>query len=436
MNHDIIKKVIFDQHEIIKNSVIIDRPRFVFEDNANYILTGLRRSGKSTLLYSKVLDLIKGGVSYNQIIYINFEDDRLLEFKLKDFDDILEVSHELSNSKKYYFFDEIQNIYGWEKFARRIADSKEFVYITGSNAKMLSREMEMTLGGRYISKYITPYSFNEYLKANKFIATQSTKSIGNNNALFNNYLEFGGLPETILLKNKREYIQGVYQKVLLNDIILHNNIRNENAIKVLIKKIAETVKDEMSYTKLFNVLKTIGFTISKDTIIDYISHAKDSYLIFDIKNYYSSFIDKESVPKYYFTDNGVLNLFLDDKKGILLENIVAAHLKQKYPKNLYYIKSSKTGIDVDFYIPSKYAIQVAYTLGNPSSETHLREINNLIKLKHITKEPITPLIITTDKSQTISINNENIEVVNIIDFITNKSKRFCVFEVNGGELED
>lgn len=418
MNHDVLKKVIFDQHEIIKNSTIIKRPRFVF-DNYNYILTGLRRSGKSTLLYSKVLDLIKSGVLYNQIIYINFEDDRLLEFTLKDFDDIIEVSHELTSLKKYYFFDEIQNIDGWEKFARRIADSKEFVYITGSNAKMLSSEMEKALGGRYISKYITPYLFTEYLNANNFVSEWSTKSVGNKNALFDTFLRFGGLPETISLNNKREYVQSVYQKVLLNDIILHNNIRNENAIKVLIKKVAETVKDEMSYTKFFNILKSIGFSVSKDTIIDYISHIKNSYLIFDLKNYYATFIDRESSPKYYFTDNGILSLFLDDKKGILLENIVAIHLKQKFSEDLYYIKSSKTGIDVDFYIPSKYAIQVVYNLNNSNNETYTKEINNLIKLKHSTKEPIIPLVVTYDKSQTIMTDNENIEVVNIIDFITN-----------------
>ena len=164
MNHDILKEVIFDQHEIIKKTKIVPRD-YDFDLNANYVLIGLRRAGKSTLLYKIVKDLVEKGIEWNQIIYINFEDERLAEFSLNDFNDLLSVQAELTDKIGYFFLDEIQNIEGWEKFARRMADSKEHTFITGSNAKMLSQEIENRLGGRYFTKYITPYNFKEFLTA-------------------------------------------------------------------------------------------------------------------------------------------------------------------------------------------------------------------------------------------------------------------------------
>ena len=181
MNHRILKSIIFDQHEIIKN-FNINKREYNFDLNANYVLVGLRRAGKSTLLYKIVQDLIEQGIEWNQIIYIYFEDERLTDFTIQDFNDILLVQSELSNKKGYFFFDEIQNIDGWEKFARRLADSKEHIFITGSNAKMLSSEIEKTLGGRFLSKYISPYNFREFLTAKQQDFSESsilsTKSSG------------------------------------------------------------------------------------------------------------------------------------------------------------------------------------------------------------------------------------------------------------------
>ena len=158
MNHNILKQVILEQIEIIQNAEIIERD-YIFEKNINYILVGLRRAGKSTLLYKIARELVETGCDWSQMIYINFEDDRLLGFTNSDFNDIIETAYELTDEKDiYYFFDEIQIIDGWEHFARRMADQKKHVYITGSNAKMLSSEMEKVLGGRYLSKMIMPFS--------------------------------------------------------------------------------------------------------------------------------------------------------------------------------------------------------------------------------------------------------------------------------------
>ena len=143
MNHALLKSVIYDQHEFIRNFQIVPRD-YEFEENGNYVLVGLRRAGKSTLLYKIVLDLVASGVDWEQIIYINFEDERLSEFTVADFNDILSVQSEMSDKKGYFFLDEVQNIDGWEKFARRMADAKEHIYITGSNAKMLSREIAVS----------------------------------------------------------------------------------------------------------------------------------------------------------------------------------------------------------------------------------------------------------------------------------------------------
>ncbi|MCQ2977785.1 MAG: ATP-binding protein [archaeon] len=414
MNHEILKKVIYDQHQVIKDSIIVDR-EIVLEKNVNYVLVGLRRAGKTTLLYKRVQDLIKSGVEWNQIIYINFDDERLIEFGVEDFEDIVLVAEELSTNEHYFYFDEIQNIDGWEKFAIRLANQGYKVDITGSNAKMLSKEVEAKLGGRYISKEIMPYSFNEFLKANGIEKNgYSVKEIGKVNSLLNQYFINGGFPESLLFVNKREYISNIYQKVLYNDIIVHNNVRNENGIKLMIKKIAESLKQDLSFTKLQNIITGIGYKISKDIIIDYCGYCKDAFLLFTLENYYSSFLDKNSNPKYYFMDNGILNLFLDDKKSSLLENIVALKLYRIHKDNLYYLKGNKT--DIDFYISNENAaIQVAYSLSN--KEVYDREVNNLIEFAKNSKKKSILYIITFEEERLIDIDGYKIQVLPLSKFL-------------------
>lgn len=412
MNHRILKSIIFDQHEIIKN-FHINKREYNFDLNANYVLVGLRRAGKSTLLYKIAQDLIKQGIEWNQIIYINFEDERLTDFTIKDFNDILLVQSELSNKKGYFFFDEIQNIDGWEKFARRLADSKEHIFITGSNAKMLSSEIEKTLGGRFLSKYISPYNFREFLTAKQQDFSESsilsTKSSGKIIRNFTEYFYFGGFPETVNFIEKREYVSSIYQKILLGDIATRNNIRNLTGLKILIKKIAETTKDEISYSKLHNILKSIGIQISKDVIIDYVKYAHQAYLIFSVKNYFSKFVEKETTPKYFFYDNGLINLFLLNEEPRLLENLVAINLKHKYKDEVFYLKSSS--IDIDFFVPEIQTVfQVAYSIKNISSQ---REITSLIEVAKSFKEAKQFVIITFEEEDSINIDNIEIKIIPI-----------------------
>ena len=418
MNHTLLKSVIYDQHEFIRNFQIVPR-NYEFEENGNYVLVGLRRAGKSTLLYKIVLDLVASGVDWDQIIYINFEDERLSEFTVADFNDILSVQSELSDKKGYFFLDEVQNIDGWEKFARRMADSKEHIYITGSNARMLSREIETTLGGRFFAKHITPYTFGEYLTACEIPhnepAMLGTKTNGKIRAACAQYLQDGGLPESLLYKAKREYISGVYQKVLLGDIITRNKIRNDYAVKILVKKIAESVRNEISYSKLQKTLHAVNVSLAKDTIADYIRYAEDAYLLFHLQNYYANLIEKESYPKFYFSDNGILSLFLDRKESVQLENMVAVALARAYPDDVYYLKSAKTNIDIDFYVPSVcLAVQAAYSI---EGEARAREVGNLKKLAKNSQEGTRFIIVTYEEEETIQEDGVTIDVMPLYKFL-------------------
>ncbi len=412
MNHEKLKEVIFYQHEIIRNFEIVPR-EYDFDLNANYVVVGLRRAGKTTLLYKLVMDLISSGMDWKQIIYINFEDERLSEFTLSDFNDIIQVQSELSDKKGWFFLDEIQNIDGWERFARRLADSKEHAFITGSNAKMLSHEIEVHLGGRYITKYVTPYNFREFLSAKKIDFSESsilgTKNRGKILREFSEYFTYGGFPETLALKDKRSYISSIYQKILLGDIASRNAIRKPNALKIMMKKIAESVKDELSFSKLHNILKTVGVRISKDSVIDYATYAQDSYLIFSVRNYFSKFVDKETTPKYYFNDNGLLNLFLFLEDTRLLENLVALTLKNKYGDEVYYLKS-KT-LDADFFVQETGTIfQVTYSMNETSN---LRETETLVKAKNTFEEAKRFVIITYGEEDSLEIDGTKIEVLPI-----------------------
>ncbi len=417
MDHETLKQIIFEQHEIIKKSKIVDRDYFL-EKNANYVLIGLRRSGKSTLLYKRVQDLIKDGVDWKQIIYINFDDERLFGFKASDFEDIVLAAEEISAEKHYFYFDEIQNIDGWESFAIRMANAKEKVDITGSNAKMLSREVSAKLGGRYLTKVIHPYSFKEFLRAKSVDAT-SIYSISDRATMMNaleEFYTFGGFPESINAIDKRGYISNIYEKILLGDIIARNSIRGENGIRVLMKKIATTVSQSVSYTNLHNSLKTIGFSLSKDTIIDYCSYATQGFLLLALKNYYASFVDKESNSKYYFSDNGILNLFLTRDNTSLFENLVAISLNRKYQDKLFYLKSPKTKIDIDFFIDEEnIAIQACYSLENP--ETFEREVGQLKKLNETAPGKYKLVIVTMNESKTIHLDKNEIKVLKLQDFL-------------------
>lgn len=419
MNHNILKRVILDQIEFIKEREIIDRG-YNLEKNINYILVGVRRAGKTTMLYKLAQELVASGCDWSQIIYINFEDDRIIDFTINDFDDLIETAHELAEDKEiYYFLDEVQNIDGWQHFARRMADLKKHVYITGSNAKMLSSEMEQVLGGRFLSVRIMPFSFEEVLRYKGIEYDDNALLMSKKKAkirrAFDEYMQYGGLPEALHIMSKREYIKSVYEKVILGDIAEREMITNKMALRLMMKKIAETVMHEISYNTLAGKIKAVGIKCSTDIMINYEAYAENAYLLFRTTNYITKFADREGTPRYYFVDNGFLSQFLVDKDSALLENAIAVYLKRKYYDDLYYYKSTQTGIDIDFYVPdTKMIVQVAYSL----QDARDREVRSLVHLKRKSPDDVNRMIIVTmEEEEVIDTQVGEIEVIPAYKFL-------------------
>jgi hypothetical protein len=412
MDKNILKSIIADnQIEVPKYKVI---PRdFEFEEFGNYVFVGIRRAGKSFLLYQRMQQLLAQGVQWNEMLYINFEDERLVDMSLEDLNLLLEVHLEMYGKKPILFLDEIQNIFGWEKFARRIADTRHRVYITGSNAKMLSQDIQTTLGGRYIPIDVYPYNFKEFLNANEISLDEksllSTEGKAQVLRKFNDYFYYGGFPESAEFTGKRDYLTSVYQKIYLGDIALRHSVDNTFALRIMFKKLGESVKQPLSFTRIANIISSTGAKVGTQTVINYVEYAKDAWLISSIQNIAGKLVDKEVNPKYYFTDNGILNLFLLDGNTSLLENLVAINLLRKFGRNdtvFFYNK----GIEVDFYIPEETtAIQVCYSLDN-NDGTFDREVKALLKITEVL-ECSKLLILTRDSEQVLEIDKKSIEVI-------------------------
>jgi len=409
MEKRVIKSLILEKQNEILNVELVERP-LQLEETANYVFVGLRRAGKSYLLYQHIQTLIKTKqASIENILYINFEDERISSVKVEELNLFIESYNEMFDGKPIIYLDEIQNIDGWEKFARRLADSKYKVFITGSNAKMLSKEMHTTLGGRFIAKEVFPFSFSEYLTFNQ-ITLDRNWEYGSTRPqvvkLFHDYFYFGGFAESFPLKDKRSWLNSIYQKILLGDVISRNDIRNENAIKVLVKKLAESVMQPSSLARIKNIIDSTGTTISRNTLVDYLQLLEDAYLVFGISNYSDKLSDKETFKKRYFFDNGLLNNFLFDPETKLLENMVAIKLKQQYGDDLFFYNKN---IEVDFFIPGEHkAIQVSYSITDDL--TKQREIKALIKLSEVYATEKME-IITWDEESTIQESEKKIEII-------------------------
>ncbi len=379
MEKELIKRLITEKQREIAKTVLIKRP-LLLESSANYVFVGLRRAGKSYLMYQLIQEFIRSGEkTIEDILYINFEDERIAPIKAEELEFILEAYTEMYDSQPLIFLDEIQTVAGWEKFARRLADSHYKVFITGSNAQMLSKEIYTTLGGRYIAYEVFPFSFREYLAYHDVELQKNWEYTDTRTQVikhFQQYFYSGGFAESFAMNDKRSWLNAIYQKILLGDIITRNDIRNENAIRVLVKKLSESVMQPTSLSRLKNIVDTTGTTISRNTLVDYIQYLSDSYLVFGISNFSDKLSEKETLKKRYFFDNGLLNNFLFDPETKLLENIVAIHLKKKYGDDLYYYNKN---VEVDFFVPKHgIAVQVAYDLTNDS--TRQREVKALLKL--------------------------------------------------------
>lgn len=406
MNRDVLKQIIIDQKEMYLGNPLISRD-YDLEENVNYCFVGIRRTGKSYMMYQQIHDLMNDGISSSQIVYVNFEDERLLEISVDDLNTILELGIEFSGSKEkpYLFLDEIQNVDGWEKFVRRVADMKYRINITGSNSKMLSKEIASTLGGRFMIVNVFPYSFKEYLSANHIENVRldqiGTKKRADIVSQYEQYVTYGAFPELVDIKNKRPFLNNIYQTVYLQDIITRNKITNDFAVRLILKKIAESVTKALSFNRLTNIVKSAGVSIGKQTVINYVGHMLDSYLIFSLQNYAS----KKSSPKYYFMDTGLLGLMLLDCRTAQLENLVAVELIRRYGfENVYFFENN---IEVDFYVPSEnLAIQVSMQVLE-DVDTLERETKAFVKLNQFI--PDTKCLLVTNSEET-KLNCDGIKI--------------------------
>lgn len=406
MNRDILKQIIIDQKEMYLDNPLISRD-YDLEENVNYCFVGIRRTGKSYMMYQQIHNLMNDGISSSQIVYVNFEDERLLEIGVDDLNTILEIGIEFSGSKgkPYLFLDEIQNVDGWEKFVRRVADMKYRINITGSNSKMLSKEIASTLGGRFMIVNVFPYSFKEYLSANHIenimVDQIGTKKRADIVSQYEQYVTYGAFPELVDIKNKRVFLNNIYQTVYLRDIITRNKITNDFAVRLILKKIAESVTKALSFNRLTNIVKSAGISIGKQTVINYVGHMLDSYLIFSLQNYAS----KKTSPKYYFMDTGLLGLMLLDCKTAQLENLVAVELIRRYGfDNVYFFENN---IEVDFYVPSEnLAIQVSMQVLD-DVDTLKRETRAFVKLNDFI--PNTKCLLITNSEET-TLKCDDIEI--------------------------
>lgn len=410
MTKDIFKQLIAEyQQKVIE--VKFQTRNIPIDTKLNYVFTGLRRVGKSYFMYQIINNLIHQGHSSKEILYFNFEDDRIASMSLSDLDLLKQSFEEMYDVNPIFFLDEIQVVDKWEKFARRLADQGYQVYITGSNAKMLSSEIATTLGGRFMIQHTYPFSFSEYLvslgidMADKNIQYSHSKEI---NKAFQIYFHFGGLPEHFNLTDKRAWLSNLFQKLFFGDIVTRYQVRNDFALKILVRKLAESVKQPISFTRLTNIVSSAGKKISTDTVIDYLSYLSENWICFGVENINAKLAEKQSNKKYYFSDNGILNLFLFDPNTILLENIVAIQLQRLYGNEIYYYQN---GVEVDFYIPEKHiAIQVGYDISD--EVTRKREVNALFKMSK-QFDNLRYLIITKDYSGTIIENTLKIEVISV-----------------------
>lgn len=405
-----LKEIILRWQELIPDVKLTPR-KLNIDAVGNYVFVGLRRAGKSYMLYQYIQQLLQNGHDMTEILFVNFEDERISDITKEQLHLCLDAYRELFPHQPIIFLDEIQNVEGWEHFARRLADEKYRVFVSGSNAHMLSREIATTLGGRYLMQEIWPFTFAEYLNYHA-ITLQQHWNLSSQKAdiirIFADYFYHGGFAESFQFTDKRQWLSSLYQKILFSDIIVRKNIRSERGISLLVKKIADTLMHPIAINRLHNIIKSDGTRITRETISTYLGYLREAYLCFSISNFTDTVSERESVQKHYFCDNGLLYLFLLQPETKLLENLVAQTLHRQYGDRVFYYHHN---IEVDFYIPSEdLAIQVSYTIDN--TDTRNRELSALWNL-HSYRPLKRALIITHNQQSVIAQSDLTIELIPI-----------------------
>lgn len=381
------------------------------------LITGVRRSGKSSLMRLICGDIMtECNVASSNILYLNFEDERFIDFSVKDFQALYEAFIEIENprGKKYFFLDEIQNIKGWEKWINRLYEFENIkIFITGSNASMLSSEVSTALTGR--NRQITnwPFSFSEFLSLREVGVDEKTFYKSEHRAgikrLFNEYLTLGGFPE-VLKNNDATILEQYFKDIIYRDVIARYAVRNIKEIKELALFLASNIGTIKSYGNLKNLIRVR----SLNTVKNYLEALTDVFLFFLVDMFdYSIKRQIYNPSKVYCIDTALSNSIsfkFSQNLGRLYENIVFLQLKRKNA-DIYYWKS-KQGREVDFVVKKglkiEAAVQVSVSLSD--SKVKNREIQALTDAKTELK-PMKFLIITEDEEGIEKIGNTNIEII-------------------------
>lgn len=410
MDKTALKEIILAQQDFISRIQFTSRA-YHLDPHVNYVLVGMRRAGKTFLLYQHIRKLMNEGMPLQQVLFINFEDERICHITKEELHEIMAAYQELFDYEPLIVLDEVQNIDGWEHFARRLADEKRRVLITGSNAYMLSRDMAAVLGGRYVAKEVFPFDFEEYLRY-RGVTLDKHWAYSPQRAevvrLFDAYFQFGGIAENFDVVNKREWLTSLYQKVLFSDVVMRNRLRNEQSLSLLVRKLAESVLQPMPIRRLQHVLSSTGQSVTRNTVSAFIGYLHDAYLIFSVSNFTDTLAEREGLRKFYFYDNGLLNLFLFQPDTKLLENIAAIALYKRYHERLFFYRRH---IEVDFYVPDEdMAVQVSFSM--QQDETRKREVAAL-KALHAYRPLRRCLIVTRHEEGTLTEGDLTIEICSV-----------------------
>jgi len=375
-------------------------------------LYGPRRCGKTYLFYQTIQKLQSKKISPERLLYINFEDERILPFHKEDWEILLDAYFELYpeslNKKTYFFLDEIQETILWDKFVRRQSEKRNFqIFLTGSSSRLFSKEISTSLRGRTISYFLMPFSFREFLAFKDFKIEphlEYSPLRHKTKKLFQEYLKFGGFPEIFDKKEpfKTQILQGYFDLLFYKDIVERYKIRNFHMMKGLMRYLLSNFSSLFSLTGYYNFLKSSGQKVGKDTLFEYLSCLEEVNFI-KLVPLFDFSLKKQTVnpKKVYCIDTGLINAIsfqFSENRGRYLENLAFLELLRKN-KEIYYFKDQK-GNEIDFLITEKgkpkQLIQVCSDLESP--KVREREINSLINAAHQLK--IKECMILTEDQKT------------------------------------
>lgn len=412
MDKNILKGIVLEQKKV-QESLDFGIKRDKLDLIAKYIsmphtvvISGIRRTGKSTLLGQIIHSFYKGDVHY-----INFEDERLIKFEVEDFNNLYEIFLEFFGERKVFIFDEIQNVPKWEIFVRRMQDRGYKFFITGSNASLLSKEFGTKLTGRCIILELYPFSFREFLLFNGYVLGKDdmfhTNKIGLIKKYFNEYLKKGGIPEYLKYKDQI-VLKRIYDDILYRDIVARYEIKEIKALRELSFYLLSNIAGLFSYNNLKQVLQ-LG---SVNTVKNYVDYLENSFLVFLI-NKFSYSLKQQLIAnkKIYCIDNGLVEAVsfqFSENRGKFLENLVFIELKRRY-QNIYYYKTANN-LEVDFLIKNeKNIILIQVTENMDNQKVRDREIRALVSAMEELKTT-NSIILTMDNEEKIKTQNGIIEL--------------------------